>query len=143
MSKYLDSGGLSYLWSKIKSLFENKSNKVTSITETSTDEQYPSAKAVFDLIGSGGGLGDLKIDYGVLLVDDLTRSINKQIHFNIEFSNPPCVIVCAVCTNPSTISAALSSVHSVTTTSFYGYVVINPNVTGNRLGGMYWIAIGT
>ena len=51
MIKYIDSVGLRYLWLKIKSIFENKSNKVTSITETSTDEQYPSAKAVFNLVG--------------------------------------------------------------------------------------------
>jgi len=30
---------------------EDKSNKVTSISSSSTDTQYPSAKCVYDLIG--------------------------------------------------------------------------------------------
>ena len=30
---------------------EDKSNKVTSISSSSTDTQYPSAKCVYDLVG--------------------------------------------------------------------------------------------
>ena len=30
---------------------ENTSNKVTSLSSTSTDTQYPSAKCVYDIIG--------------------------------------------------------------------------------------------
>jgi len=33
-------------------LKEDKSNKVTSISSSSTDTQYPSAKCVYDLIGN-------------------------------------------------------------------------------------------
>lgn len=39
--------------------YEEISNKVTSITETSTDEQYPSAKAVYDLANAGYETVDL------------------------------------------------------------------------------------
>lgn len=80
MANYLDTTGLTYLWGKIKayisglgfytkpstgipasdiasgvipdvSIKENTSNKVTSLSSASTDTQYPSAKAVYDLIG--------------------------------------------------------------------------------------------
>ena len=34
---------------------ENVSNKVTTLSESSTDSQYPSAKAVFDALGNAGG----------------------------------------------------------------------------------------
>ena len=50
----------------IENTFEKKQNKVTTISETSTDEQYPSAKCIYDIIGtleftlaelnSGGGI---------------------------------------------------------------------------------------
>ena len=49
--KYLDKAGLSRLWANLKPKLtgkEDKSNKVTSITSSSTDIQYPSAKAVYD-----------------------------------------------------------------------------------------------
>lgn len=36
---------------------EDKSNKVTSISASSTDTQYPSAKCVYDAIQAGGGGG--------------------------------------------------------------------------------------
>lgn len=80
MSKYIDESGLNYLWGKVKSYVsglgfytkpstgipasdiangvipdvsgkENTSNKVTSLSSSSTDTQYPSAKAVYDLVG--------------------------------------------------------------------------------------------
>ena len=47
----------------IEAVFEQKSNKVTSISSSSTDTQYPSAKCVYDAIGGGGG---------VVVVDNLT-----------------------------------------------------------------------
>lgn len=43
---------------------EDSSNKVTSITSSSTDTEYPSAKAVYTAIQSGGG--------SVVVVDNLT-----------------------------------------------------------------------
>ena len=80
MSKYIDESGLNYLWGKVKSYVsglgfytkpstgipasdiasgvipdvsgkENTSNKVTSLSSSSTDTQYPSAKCVYDLVG--------------------------------------------------------------------------------------------
>lgn len=51
--KYLDKAGLSRLWANLKSKLtgkEDKSNKVTSITSSSTDIQYPSAKAVYNAL---------------------------------------------------------------------------------------------
>ena len=57
MSKYIDESGLNYLWGKVKAAIpdvsgkENTSNKVTSISASSTDTEYPSAKCVWDLVG--------------------------------------------------------------------------------------------
>jgi hypothetical protein len=80
MANYLDTTGLTYFWGKIKAYVaglgyytkpstgipafdiesgvipdisgkENISNKVASISSSSTDTQYPSAKCVYDLVG--------------------------------------------------------------------------------------------
>ena len=53
---YLDNNGLLYFWGKIKAYItslgkEDATNKVTSLSSSSTDTQYPSAKCVYDLIG--------------------------------------------------------------------------------------------
>lgn len=56
-TKYVDINGLSRFKAKIQELIPNVSgkedttNKVTSISSSSTDTQYPSAKCVYDLIG--------------------------------------------------------------------------------------------
>lgn len=56
-TKYVDINGLSRFKTKIQELIPNVSgkedttNKVTSISSSSTDTQYPSAKCVYDLIG--------------------------------------------------------------------------------------------
>ena len=42
------------------SLKEDKSNKVTAISSSSTDTQYPSAKCVYDAIQAGGGGGGIR-----------------------------------------------------------------------------------
>lgn len=49
-----NSGGGGYDDTELKNEIsekEDKSNKVTSITETSTDTEYPSAKAVYTMVG--------------------------------------------------------------------------------------------
>ena len=48
----------------LKNWFESKSNKVTSLSASSTDTQYPSAKAVYDEIqnNSGGCVEDYYFD---------------------------------------------------------------------------------
>lgn len=47
---------------KFDNLSETKSNKVTSISSSSTDDQYPSAKSVYDMLNGllGGNGGDWK-----------------------------------------------------------------------------------
>lgn len=49
---------------------EDTSNKVTSISSSSTDTQYPSAKCVYDAIQAGGG--GTSLDTVVVSVDDNT-----------------------------------------------------------------------
>ena len=44
---------------------ENASNKVTTISASSTDAQYPSAKCVYDAIQAGGG----GIQYAMVITD--------------------------------------------------------------------------
>lgn len=39
----------------LKNWFESKTNKVTSLSSTSTDTEYPTAKAVYDAIQNSGG----------------------------------------------------------------------------------------
>lgn len=59
------SSGIEYVWGKVSgasaaswiqlgadiSNFEDSANKVTSLSAQSTDTQYPSAKAVYDIVG--------------------------------------------------------------------------------------------
>lgn len=42
---------------------ERTANKVTSLSSSSTDTQYPSAKAVYDAIQAGGGGGSSPVTY--------------------------------------------------------------------------------
>lgn len=47
-------------------------NKVTAITDEATDDQYPTAKAVYDaIIGNGGNIGNDGI-----VVKDTTNSVD-------------------------------------------------------------------
>lgn len=39
----------------LKNWFESKTNKVTSLSSSSTDTEYPTAKAVYDAIQNSGG----------------------------------------------------------------------------------------
>ena len=53
---FLDKIGLEHLWAQIVNQLNTKEdldNKTTVISETSTDAQYPSAKAVYDSIANG------------------------------------------------------------------------------------------
>ena len=47
----------------LKNWFESKSNKVTSLSASSTDTQYPSAKAVYDEIQNNAAGGGCVEDY--------------------------------------------------------------------------------
>lgn len=58
-NKFLDKSGLIHYDKSLKSYIESEievkedvSNKVTELSASSTDEQYPSAKCVYDLIQS-------------------------------------------------------------------------------------------
>ena len=53
---------------------EQTSNKVTEITEESTDEQYPTAKAVYDLFGN------IEVSGGVEDVDKIKNSIGNTTY---------------------------------------------------------------
>lgn len=76
--QYLDKTGLARLWNNIKTKLSNKedsSNKVTSIDSTSTDNQYPSAKAVYNLFNNE-----------TVLYDNSTGS-NEAITLSYSFDN--------------------------------------------------------
>ena len=76
--QYLDKTGLARLWNNIKSKLSNKedsSNKVTSIDSTSTNNQYPSAKAVYNLFNNE-----------TVLYDNSTGS-NEAITLSYSFDN--------------------------------------------------------
>ena len=76
---FLDNTGLSYLWGKIKAYVssaisgkEDSSNKVDSVDSTSTDDEYPSAKAVYDWISAEKGAinGIAELDSNGLIPSD-------------------------------------------------------------------------
>lgn len=74
--------------------YEEKENKITSISNSSTNVQYPSAKAVYDKIhsltpeiGSFDELYDLLYDFYNNGVDDTTFSLTKDYVHNSGDSN--------------------------------------------------------
>lgn len=137
--QYLDKTGLARLWNNIKSKLSNKedlSNKVTSIDSTSTNNQYPSAKAVKEYVdctvlydnstGSSGTitLSDSSANYSYLEIffrngDSFYNSVkvyspnNKKICLSTPFINQ----------NSSVLNFA-SSIKSISentiSTSYYG-----------------------
>lgn len=61
-------------WTTTSSTLELSSRKVNAITASSTATQYPSAKAVYDLVqSSSGGGGDnvFNVEYGVTPIEDI------------------------------------------------------------------------
>lgn len=80
---------------------ENTSNKVTSIDSTSDDDQYPSAKCVYDAISAispGGGAGD-DCYYGycsasassankVVTINNVGYTIKNHVRLFVYFENP-------------------------------------------------------
>lgn len=67
---------------------EDKSNKTTILDENSTDEQYPSAKSVFDALSnvSGGGSGE-ETKYYFSNIDFYNMGVNTSM-YNISKSDP-------------------------------------------------------
>lgn len=55
MSKTVSDGNLLSFGQKFKTktdaLYEARANKVTALSSSSTDDEYPSAKCVYDLVG--------------------------------------------------------------------------------------------
>ena len=113
VKRYLDEVGLQHLWGRIIdqiqadiSVLERLSNKVTSITSGSTDVQYPSAKAVYDLVRSGaiieptselddgkfipnGTIVDVDISgVGFSKINNLLSSNNYNIALRSNSTNP-------------------------------------------------------
>ena len=76
---FLDNTGLSYFWGKIKAYVtstisgkEDASNKVTSLSDSSTDSEYPSAKAVYDAIA------DINADLLRMSSDKVISAVDAQ-----------------------------------------------------------------
>lgn len=71
---------------------EDKSNKVTSLSASSTNDQYPSAKAVYDAISSSSGTvieggGEENIIEGIQVNGlDLTPDENKKVNISVPTS---------------------------------------------------------
>ena len=59
------------------SQIENTDNKVTVINSSSTHTQYPSAKAVYDAVQTGGGSGGIPMSYLVTSIS--SSSTDEQV----------------------------------------------------------------
>lgn len=105
--KYLDKAGLSRLWANLKPKLtgkEDKSNKVTSITSSSTDIQYPSAKAVYNALQNSSGSSAVLInstESDTSIVNKLYSLINddysyKQPGIFIEDEHMSSDVICTI-----------------------------------------------
>ena len=105
--KYLDKAGLSRLWANLKPKLtgkEDKSNKVTSITSSSTDIQYPSAKAVYNALQNNSGSSAVLInstESETSIVNKLYSLINddysyKQPGIFIEDEHMSSDVICTI-----------------------------------------------
>ena len=104
---YLDKAGLSRLWDNLKPKLtgkEDKSNKVTSITSSSTDIQYPSAKAVYNALQNSSGSSAVLInstESETSIVNKLYSLINddysyKQPGIFIEDEHMSSDVICTI-----------------------------------------------
>jgi hypothetical protein len=76
-------------WSTLNTFLEKSTNKVTTLSESSTDNQYPSAKAVYDFVGKQGVIrqtqtwtqaADKGYDY---VMSDLVRGAIPQANIDL------------------------------------------------------------
>lgn len=69
-------------WSASNAGHERISNKVTSLSDSSTDTQYPSAKAVYDAIQQSGSSGSSVFEavYGETTYDEIVAAVKAQKH---------------------------------------------------------------
>lgn len=65
---FLDKTGLEHFYGLLKSKFEKSANKVTVVDESSDDDHYPTAKAVYDAVSSTGGNQPFQIQTGTITV---------------------------------------------------------------------------
>ena len=68
-------------WSASNAGHEVIMNKVTSLSDKSTNVQYPSAKAVYDALQNvGGGSSVFEAVYGVTTYDEIVAAVRAQKH---------------------------------------------------------------
>ena len=127
---FLDKIGFSRFWDNAKSIFENKSNKVTEITETSTDTEYPSAKAVYNAVSSSSGSPYIymtQAEYEALTEYEQDRPY-WVVYPSGDYAiliNGIAKIIYNVCFDISTISPIASSCELFNKTYLYGTGVIS------------------
>ena len=92
---------------------EDKTNKVTTIDSTSTDTEYASAKAVWDLLSSVGG-GDIN-NVGILPNTRIVMSDYNGVYFADNYSS-------------SFSYALLSSASAITISNFCPLIYVSKNV---------------
>lgn len=80
---------------------ENQANKVTTITSSSTDTQYPSAKCVYDAIQAGGG--------GSIIVDQTYSASSTNAQSGVAINGAKFIQNTATGTNGLTIAGTASS----------------------------------
>lgn len=75
-------------WAETIYQLELKTNKVTSLSESSTDTQYPSAKAVYEALQNvGGGSSVFEAVYGVTTYDELVAAVKTKKHVICFYNN--------------------------------------------------------
>lgn len=105
---------------------ELNTNKVTSLTSSSTDDQYPSAKCVYDIVSAKADLIDGKVPSAQLpsYVDDIVE-FTKQVSGNSWMAN------LLETENGSIVynNAAASAISGGTSSPYYKTFIINTNGT--------------
>lgn len=78
----------SNVWRKVQYNLELSSNKTRTISETSTDTQYPSAKAVYEALQNVGGGSDVfEAVYGVTTYDEIVEANNAGKEVVCNYTN--------------------------------------------------------
>ena len=115
MAKFLDYTGLTSVITKIKALLgykEDTSNKVTSISSSSTNTQYPSAKLLYDQLALKQGAltpgTNIQINNGTISATDTkyTAGTNISIDGSNKISATDTTYSAFVGTNGSTAGSA-------------------------------------
>lgn len=84
-------------WSPLNTSLEKSTNKVTSLSSASTDTQYPSAKAVYDILQNVGGGSDVFVaEYGVTTYNEILEAYNADKIVICKYNNVVYRLVYAV-----------------------------------------------